>query len=168
MTLSLHAVSVPVFVRALTALDALLTKGEESAAARGFDPAVLLSARLAPDMFPLTRQVQIASDGAKGGAARLAGQAAPAFPDTETSFAELHERIAKTVAWLDGLDPAGFAGDPDAALVVTLAGQDYPFTRQSFLFGFVLPNLYFHVSAAYNILRHNGVPVGKRDYLGGL
>ncbi len=168
MPLTMHAVAVPVFVRALTALDALLTKGEESATARGFDPAVLLTSRLAPDMFPLTRQVQIASDGAKGGAARLAGQTAPSYPDTETSFAELHERIAKTIAWLDGLDPAAFEGDPDADLVVTLAGQDYPFTRQSFLFGFVLPNLYFHVSAAYNILRHNGVAIGKRDYLGGL
>jgi hypothetical protein len=168
MPLTLHAVSVPVFVRALKALDALLTKGEESAVARGFDPAVLLTSRLAPDMFPLTRQVQIASDGAKGGAARLAGQAPPSYPDTETTFAELHERIAKTITWLEGLDPAAFDGDPDAAMVVTMGGQDYPFTRQSFLFGFVLPNMYFHVSAAYNILRHNGVAVGKRDYLGGL
>ena len=168
MTLSLHAVSVPVFVRALKALDAVLTKGEESAAARGIDPSVLLNARLAPDMFPLTRQVQIASDGAKGGAARLAGETPPSFPDTETSFAELHDRIGRTIAYLEGLDPAGFGGDPDAALVLTLAGQEYPFTRQSFLFGFVLPNLYFHVSAAYNILRHNGVAIGKRDFLGGL
>jgi len=168
MPLTMHAISVPVFVRALKALDALLTKGEESAAARGFDPAVLLNSRLAPDMFPLTRQVQIASDGAKGGAARLAGQTPPVFPDTETTFAELHERIAKTIAWLEGLDPAAFDGDPDAELVVTMGGQDYPFTRQSFLFGFVLPNMYFHVSAAYNILRHNGVAVGKRDFLGGL
>ena len=119
-------------------------------------------------MFPLTRQVQIASDGAKGGAARLAGQTPPVFPDTETTFAELHERIAKTIAWLEGLDPAAFDGDPDAALVLNLGGQEFSFTRQSFLFAFVLPNMYFHVSAAYNILRHNGVAVGKRDFLGGL
>ena len=168
MTLSLHAVSVPVFVRALKALSGLLTKAEESATARGFDPSVLLSARLAPDMFPLTRQVQIASDGVKGGAARLAGVDAPVFEDTETTFAELQERISRTITYVEGLEPALFGGDPDQALIVKMAGQEFPFTRQSFLFAFALPNLYFHTATAYNILRHNGVAVGKRDFLGGL
>ena len=168
MTLSLHAIAVPAFVRALKSLSSLLTKAEESATARGFDPAVLLTARLAPDMFPLTRQVQIASDGVKGGAARLAGVEAPAFPDTETTFAELQARIEKTIAWVESLDASQFEGDPDRPLVLKMAGQEFPFTAQSFLFAFVLPNLYFHVSTAYNILRHNGVAVGKRDFLGGL
>ena len=168
MTLSLHAIAVPAIVRALKSLSALLTKAEESATARGFDPAVLLTSRLAPDMFPLTRQVQIASDGAKGGASRLAGVEAPSFPDTESTFAELQERIAKTIAYVEGLDAAGFEGDPERALVVKMGGQEYPFTAQSFLFTFVLPNLYFHVTTAYNILRHHGVASGKRDYLGGI
>jgi len=168
MSLSLHGIAVPAFVRGLKALSALLTKAEESATARGFDPAVLLTSRLAPDMFPLTRQVQIASDGVKGGAARLAGVEAPSFPDTETTFAELQERIATTIAYVESLDTAKFEGDPDRALIVKMAGQEFPFTAQSFLFGFVLPNLYFHITTAYNILRHNGVAVGKRDYLGGI
>ena len=119
-------------------------------------------------MFPLTRQVQIASDCVNGGAARLAGVEAPSFPDTETTFAELQDRIATTIAYVESLDTAKFEGDPDRALIVKMAGQEFPFTAQSFLFGFVLPNLYFHITTAYNILRHNGVAVGKRDYLGGI
>ena len=166
MTLSLHALTVPPLVRALKALSTFLTKAEDSAKARGFDPANLLSARLAPDMFALTRQVQIVSDGAKGGAARLAGVEAPSFPDTETSFAELHQRIDNTIAFLESLDPVKFDGDPDRPLSLKMGGQEFTFTALSFLQTFVLPNLYFHVSTAYAILRHNGVPVGKRDYLG--
>ena len=168
MTLTLHSASVPVFVRALKSLSGLLTKAEESATARGFDPSVLLTARLAPDMFPLTRQVQIASDGAKGGAARLAGVDAPVFEDVETTFPQLQDRISRTIAFIESLDAAKFEGDPDRPLVLKMAGQEFPFTAQTFLFGFVLPNLYFHCATAYNILRHNGVAVGKRDFLGGL
>ena len=168
MTLSLYTASAPVIVRALKALSGLLTKAEASAKDRGFDAAVLLTARLAPDMHHLIRQVQIASDGAKGAAARLAGIEAPSFPDTETTFEELHARITKTIAFVEGIDPAAFGGDPDQALLVKMGGQEFPFTRQSFLFTFALPNLYFHVSTAYGILRHNGVAVGKRDFLGGI
>lgn len=168
MTLSLHAVSVPVFVRALKALSGLLSKAKESATTRGIEPSILLTARLAPDMFPLTRQVQIASDGVKGGAARLAGLDAPVFEDTETTFAQLQARIERTISFVEGIDPAAFAGDPDQTLIVKMGGQEFPFTRQTFLFTFVLPNLYFHVATAYNILRHNGVTVGKRDFLGGI
>jgi uncharacterized protein len=152
----------------LKALSGLLSKAEESATARGIEPSILLTARLAPDMFPLTRQVQIASDGVKGGAARLAGLDAPVFEDTETTFAQLQARIARTISFVEGIDPAAFAGDPDQPLIVKMAGQEFPFTRQTFLFTFVLPNLYFHVATAYNILRHNGVAVGKRDFLGGI
>jgi hypothetical protein len=168
MTLTLHSASVPVFVRALKSLSGLLTKAEESATSRGFEPSGLLTARLAPDMFPLTRQVQIASDGVKGGAARLAGVDAPVFEDVETTFPQLQDRITRTIAFIESLDPSQFEGDADRPLVLKMAGQEFPFTAQTFLFGFVLPNLYFHCATAYNILRHNGVAVGKRDFLGGL
>ena len=167
MPLSIYDISVPVLKRGLTNLSAHLKKAEASAEARGFDAAVLLSARLAPDMHPLSRQVQIASDGAKGGVARLTGTDAPSFPDTETTFAELHERIAKTIAYLDTLTPAQFDGAETREIVLKTPMGDFPFTGHSFALTFMLPNLFFHLTTAYNILRHNGVAIGKMDFIGG-
>jgi len=166
MPLSLYDASVPVFRRALTNLDAILTKGEEFAAAQGLDTAELATARLAPDMFPLTGQIQSASDSAKFAAARLTGTTGPSFPDTETTFEELHERIAKTLDYLAGVDPAGFEGAETREIVTRSRRGERHFVGTSYLLTFALPNFFFHVTTAYDILRHKGVPVGKSDYLG--
>jgi len=166
MTLTIYDAAIPVLKRGLTNLSAILAKAEASAEARKIDPAVFLASRLAPDMFPLSRQVQLVSDGAKGGAARLAGVEAPSFPDTETTFAELQERIAKTIAYLDSFRTEQFAGAEGREIVFKTPNGDFNFTGQSFLLTFVLPNSFFHVTTAYNILRHNGVDLGKFDYLG--
>ena len=166
MTLSIYDASIPVLKRGLTNLAALLHKAEASATARKIDPAVFISARLAPDMHPLTRQVQIASDSAKGGAARLTGSESPSFPDTEATFAELQTRIAKTIAYLDGFTADQFAGAETRDIVLKTPNGDFTFTGQSFLLTFMLPNVFFHITTAYNILRHNGVELGKFDFLG--
>jgi hypothetical protein len=166
MPLSIHQASVPVFARVLGNLSAILDKGLADAEARKIDPAVFLNARLAPDMHPLTRQVQIASDAAKGCAARLAGVEPPSFPDVEASFPELKERLAKTVAFAQGLDPASFEGAESRQIKLTFPGGEFNFSGQDYLFNFALPNLFFHATTAYAILRHNGVQVGKRDFLG--
>lgn len=166
MTFSIYDASLPVLKRGLTNLAGLLTKAEASAAARKIDPAVLLAARLAPDMHPLTRQVQIASDSAKGAAARLTGTEAPSFPDTETTFAELHARIDKTIAYLDSFSPAQLDGAETREIVLKTPNGDFAFTGQSFLLTFALPNFFFHITIAHAILRHNGVDIGKFDYLG--
>lgn len=166
MSLSMYQASVPVLVRALTSLSAILKKAEAHAEARKIDPAVMLGWRLAPDMFHLTRQVQIASDGAKGCAARLAGVEIPSFPDTETTFADLQARIAKTIDFIKGLDKAAIEGSAEREIVLKLRGNDVPFTGVSFLTGFALPNFTFHIVTAYAILRSIGVEIGKLDYLG--
>ena len=168
MSLSMYQASVPVFTRILENLAAILKKAEAHAEAKGFDPAVLVNARLAPDMHPLARQIQFASDGAKRGGARLAGVEPPAYPDTETTFAELQERIAKTIAFLKELTAEQIDGSEDRTITMKLPGTELSFTGQAFLLNFVLPNFYFHVTAAYLILRHNGVELGKMDFLGGL
>ena len=167
MPLSMYAVSIPVLVRGLNNLSAILDKGAASAEARKIDPAVLVAARLAPDMHPLSRQVQIASDSAKGAAARLAGVEAPSWPDTETSFAELQARIKKTIDYLETFKPEQIDGAEDRVVKLNLGAGEVDFPGQQFLFGFVLPNFFFHVTTAFAILRHNGVEIGKRDYLGG-
>jgi hypothetical protein len=167
MSLSMYQASVPALVRALGALSAILDKGVADAEARKIDPDVLVRARLAPDMHPLSRQIQIVSDTAKGGAARLAGIDPPSFPDTETTFPELKERIAKTLAFIQGIPADKFEGAEDRAITLKFPNGEMNFTGVEYLQGFVLPNLYFHVTTAYAILRHNGVPVGKRDFLGG-
>ncbi|MGI4878620.1 MAG: DUF1993 domain-containing protein [Janthinobacterium lividum] len=167
MTLSMYQASVPVFVRQFASLTAILDKAEASAAERGIDPAQLLEARLAPDMHPLTRQVQIASDAVKGGIARLAGVEMPSFADTETSFAELKERIAKTVAFIESIPADKVDGSEERAITLKIADREMTFPGQTFLLGFVLPNFFFHVSIAYALLRSQGVELGKRDYLGG-
>ena len=168
MPLSIHQASVPVFARVLGNLSAILDKGLADAEARKIDPAVFLNARLAPDMHPLTRQVQIASDAAKGCAARLAGVEPPSFPDVEASFPELKERIAKTLAFVQGVAADKIDGSEDRKIVLNFPGGQFTFSGQDYLLNFVLPNLFFHASAAYAILRHNGVPIGKRDFLGGV
>lgn len=166
MSLSIYQASVPVLIRALNNLSAIVDKAAANAEARKIDPAVFINARLAPDMFPLSRQIQSASDGAKGCAARLAGIDIPAFADTETSFPELKERIAKTVAFLQSVGEAQIEGSASRTVTMKLRGAEVNFTGQGYLLDFALPNFFFHVTTAYAILRHNGVEIGKRDFLG--
>ncbi|MFO7478504.1 MAG: DUF1993 domain-containing protein [Methyloceanibacter sp.] len=166
MSISMYQASVPVLVRMLGVLSKVLDKGAAFAETRKIDPAVLVNARLAPDMLPLSRQVQIASDMALRGAARLAGLDFPTNPDTETTFPELEERIAKTLRFIDGLSAEQLDGSEDRPISIKVGDLDLSFNGLDYLRYFVLPNVYFHVSAAYLILRHNGVELGKRDFLG--
>lgn len=166
MTLSMYQASVPVFLKMLGNLRNLLEKGAAHAEARKFDATVLVNARLFPDMLPLARQIQIASDAAKGCGARLAGVEVPKFADSEGSFPELIERIDKTVAFLKALTPAQVDGSEAKTVVLPMRTGDLTFTGQQYLLGFALPNFFFHVTTAYNLLRHNGVEIGKMDYLG--
>jgi hypothetical protein len=166
MSLTPHDVSVPIFTRTLKALDAILAKAEAHAEARKIDPTVFLQARLAPDMFPLTRQVQIACDFAKGGSARLAGADVPSWPDDEKSFAELRARIAKTVDFIAALSPSAFLGAETREITIMLRGEARSFDGRSYLLHNVLPNFFFHATTAYDILRHNGLEIGKRDFIG--
>lgn len=166
MSVSMYQASIPGLIRSLDSLAALLAKAEQFAADRNIEPGVLLNARLAPDMYPLLRQVQIASDTAKGCAARLAGVEVPAYPDTEASFAELKERLGKTVAFLQSVTPGQLDDSATRAVVLKMRSGELSFSGQDYLFQFVLPNFYFHVTTAYDILRHNGLAIGKRDYLG--
>ncbi|MCQ4163843.1 DUF1993 domain-containing protein [Tahibacter harae] len=152
--------------RNLGVLDTLLEKAAASAAARNFDVSVLLNARLAPDMFALTRQVQLASDFAKGMAARLCGVAPPSFEDVETTLDELRQRIRRTLDFVNSLDAAAFAGAETREIRIPTRSEELHFQGQDYLLGFALPNFYFHLSAVYMILRHNGVELGKRDFLG--
>ena len=163
---NLHAASVGVFVQYLTSLSVILRKALASAEARKIDPAVFVNARIAPDMFALARQVQIATDHAKGASARLAGVEVPAFADTEATFDELQQRVAKTLDFIRGLDPARFEGSAERDITLTLAGQKFTWTGAAYLHNFAMPNFFFHLTTTYNILRHNGVDIGKRDFLG--
>lgn len=166
MPLSMFQASVPVFIRVMNNLKVVLDKGAAHAAANKIDPTVLLNSRLFPDMFPLVRQVKIASDNAKGGGARLAGMMPPKYEDNETTFPELNARIEKTVAFLQTLTPTQIDGSEERTINLTLGKKTLTFQGQAYLFGLVLPNLYFHVTTAYAILRHCGVPLGKEDFLG--
>lgn len=168
MTLSMYQASAPCFVNTLNNLSAILTKAEAHAAAKKIDPSVLLGSRLFPDMFALTRQVQIACDNAKGPVARLAGIEVPTHEDTEQTFAELQARIAKTITFIQSVKPAQIDGSEDKKIVLKAGPRELNFIGKPYLLGFALPNFYFHVVTAYNILRHNGVDVGKTDYLGPL
>ncbi len=166
MSLTMYDASVPVFRQILTSLRDLLTKAETHAAERKIDPNALLQARLFPDMFALTRQIQIAADFAKGACARLAGVEVPKYEDTETSFADLRARLDKTVAFIDSLPKAQIVGS-EAREVQTSAGPNSKtFTGQVYLTHYALPQFFFHATTAYAILRHNGVEVGKRDFMG--
>lgn len=164
--ISFYQASVPVFIRALTNLAALLNKAEAHIRQQGIEPSQWINARLAPDMFTLAGQVQSVSDAAKSGSARLAGCDVPSFPDTESTFAELQERIAKTLAFLDGLQPEQFEQAGERPVVMKMRGTEKTFTGYDYLFRLVLPNLFFHVTTAYDILRHLGLDIGKKDYLG--
>jgi len=166
MSLSMYQASVPVFIRQLGNLSTILGLAASDAETRKIDPSVLLNARLAPDMFPLSRQVQIACDGASAGTALLAGTDAPSFADDETSFAELQARIAQVQTFLQGISAAQLDGSEERTLTLSRRGKDTHFQGQAFLLDHVLPNFYFHVTTAYAILRHNGVAIGKRDFLG--
>ena len=166
MSLSLYQVSVPVFVRMFGNLSAILDKAAVYAETAKIDPAVLLNARLAPDMHPLTRQIQIASDAAKGCVARLAGVEVPSFADTESSFAELQARIARTLEFVRSLTPGQIDSGEGREVVLRLPGAEMKFSGEDYLLHFVLPNFYFHLTTAYAILRHNGLDIGKMDYLG--
>lgn len=166
MSLSMYEASVPVFIRALSNLSAILDKGAAHAQTQGLDPADLIQARLISDMDALPAQIQRASDTAKGCAARLAGIAVPGMADTETTFAELQERIAKTVAFLNTVTPAQLDGSETRSIELKVPPEPMYFDGKSYLLGFALPNFFFHITTAYDILRHKGVQIGKRDYLG--
>ena len=166
MSLSMYQASIPVFIKGLSNIAAILHKAAAYAEAKKIDPAVLLNSRLAPDMFPLTRQIQIATDSVKGCAARLAGIEIPSYQDTESSLDEVQARIAKTIAFLQSVSAAQIDGSEQKSVTLKLRGKDVTFTGQDYLLGFVLPNFYFHSTTAYNILRHNGLEIGKTDFLG--
>lgn len=166
MSLSIYAHSPAQFVRGLQNLSSLLQKGERFLQEKQLAESTLLDARLAPDMFPLLRQVQITSDTAKGAVARLSGQEVPAMPDNEASFAELHQRIEKTIAYLQRFQPHDFADSDGRAVKLQSKTRELNFTAEDYLLTFALPNFYFHLTTAYAILRHQGVELGKMDYLG--
>lgn len=166
MTLGMYSASVPVFVRGLQNLADVLAKGQSFAAEKGLNEQELVEARLIEDMFPLTRQVQMACDIAKFAAARLAGVDAPSHEDNEASFEDLQARIAKTLAFLQSVDGAKIEGSEGKAIVFSNKGGDFSFNGRDYLMQFAHPNFFFHVTTAYGILRAKGVPVGKMDYLG--
>jgi hypothetical protein len=168
MKISVHALSIDIFTHTLGSLSALLEKGLAHASARKFDSSVLVAARLAPDMFPLSRQVQIACDLAKNSAARLAGVEPPRFEDNEKTIEELRTRIAKTIDYLKTLPVSAFEGSEERDIKVPAGERTLEFKGLAFLQRWAIPNVFFHVTTAYNILRHNGVEIGKRDFLGGL
>jgi hypothetical protein len=166
LSISMYQVSMPVFTHAFGALAKVLAKGEANITERKIDPTVILSGRLAPDMLPLTKQVQIASDTAKFAAARLTGKDAPSFEDNEQTFAELQARIVKTTDYLATFGAADLDGSEERTIVRKTGGREISFTGIEYLQRFALPNFFFHVTTAYDILRHNGVPLSKTDFLG--
>ncbi len=168
MAISMYSASVPVLVRALSNLQAWFDKAEAHAVAKKFEPQVLLNARLAPDMLPFTKQVQIACDSAKFGVARLSGVDAPKFDDTEATFAELRQRIAKTLDYVRSVPAAKIDGTETKDVVVPRRDGPMTLKGEFYLKHYVLPNVFFHVTTAYALLRHNGVELGKADYLGAM
>jgi hypothetical protein len=166
MTISMYTASTPRLANILKNVSAILTKAEAHAEARKIEPAALLTARLYPDMLPLTKQVQIMCDMAKGAVARLGGVEIPKHEDTETSFAELQLRIAKVIAFIESVPQSQIEGSEDRKVTLTIRGQETVFTGLQYFLGFALPNFYFHAVTTYDILRHNGVELGKRDFIG--
>lgn len=162
----MYAATVPPIIRSLSNLHAILEKAVSHAEAKKIDPSVLVNARLYPDMYPLSRQVQIASDVAKGGVFRLAGLEPPKYEDNESTFPELLARLDKTVSLLESVKPEQFEASEDRTVNLPMHGETIVFNGLPYLLDFVLPNVYFHVATAYAILRHNGVEVGKQDFLG--
>ena len=166
MTTSMHQASIPTITRALTNLIGVLEKGAAHAEAKKIDPSVLLASRLYPDMFSLSKQVQVATDIAKGGMSRLAQVEAPKYEDNEATFADLIARIRKTIAYLESLKPAQIDGSETRTITWTAMGNEYSMPGQQYLFNRIFPNVFFHCATAYNILRHNGLEIGKLDFLG--
>lgn len=166
MTLSMYSASVPVFSRMLKNLLAVFEKAEAYAAEQNIDLQTFVETRLAPDMIPLSGQVQIATDGAKGVSSRLAGKPLPSWPDDEKTFAELKQRLQKAIDYLATFSPEDFVGSDDRTVTIKINGHDTELTGETYLLNRGLPNFYFHVTTAYDILRHKGVPIGKKDYLG--
>lgn len=168
MAVSVYDASIPGLVRGLTNLSAILDKAAAHAAARKFDPSILLQARLFPDMHPLVRQVQIACDTAKGAAARLSVREIPKHEDSETSFAEIQARIRKTLDFVESVTPEAVAGAESRQIVLKFPTNTLNFNGLSYVTQYVLPNFYFHSSIAYALLRNSGVELGKRDFLGAI
>jgi uncharacterized protein len=166
MAISMYQASIPPMIRSIDNLVVILAKGAADAEARKIDPTVLINSRLYPDMLPLSKQVQIVSDLSRRGAARLAGIEAPAMADTETTFAELIERLKNTNAFLATLTSAQIDGSETKAITLPMGKETMNFEGLPYLTSFVLPNVYFHITTAYNILRHSGVKLGKLDFLG--
>lgn len=166
MSITMYQTAVPAFLKTLNALSAILDKAAADAATRKIDETVLLNYRLAPDMFALGRQVQLVTDFAKGAAARLAGAEVPKYEDTEATIAELKARIAKTLAFVGSFKPDAIDGSEVREIILTIGGEPMTFSGQDYLVQVVLPNFYFHATVAYAILRHCGLNIGKRDFLG--
>ena len=166
MTISMYQASVPRFINILGNLSLILDKAQAHADAKKLDPAALTTSRLFPDMLPMSAQVQIACDAAKGAAARLAGVDIPVFEDTEKTLAELKTRIEKTIAFLRTIEPIQIDGTEEKDIVIKRGDKETRYKGMQFLLGHATPNFYFHVTTTYNILRHNGVEIGKRDYIG--
>jgi hypothetical protein len=166
MPVTLYDASVPVYTQMLGALDRILEKAQAYAQARGFDDRVLVQSRLFPDMLPLASQVRIACDAARGGTARLAGVEVPKYDDTEQTIAELRDRIARTLAFIGGVPRESIEGQEERDIAIPLRDRRIEMKGQAFLLHWSLPNFFFHVTTAYDILRHNGLEIGKSDYLG--
>ena len=162
----MYQASAPRFVNILHNLSAIIDKAEAHCAAKKIEPSALTTARLFPDMFPFTRQVQIACDTAKGAVARLAGVDIPKHEDTEQTFAELKARIAKAIDFVESVSAGKIDGSEDKEIVLQMRSGERRFKGMQYLLGHAYPNFYFHVTTAYNILRHNGVEVGKADFIG--
>jgi len=168
MAVSIYDISVPVFVRTLTNLKSVLEKAKAHALDHKIEESALISARLYPDMFPLSRQVQVATDMARGCGARLTGVEPPSYEDKEQSFDELIARVARTIDYLKGLDANAFADAATREITRPVRGKPHTFTGINYLLQFAIPNVYFHAATAYDILRHNGVSLGKSDFIGTL
>lgn len=166
MAISMYAASVPVFTQVLNSLSAILDKAEAHATARKIEPSALLQARLYPDMLAFTRQIQIACDFAKGATARLAGVEVPKYDDTEVTFAELKARIAKVVAYMASLPQSQIDGSEERDITTSAGPNSKTFKGQQYLLHYALPQFFFHATTAYALLRHNGVEIGKRDFMG--
>jgi hypothetical protein len=166
MPIAMYDISIPMFIHMLQSMSVLLQKGAAYAAAKKIDPATLPNSRLFPDMLPLAAQVQIATDSAKGCAARLAGQQSPVYEDNEKTLEELIARVQKTIDYLNTFNPLQINGAETRTIEFKLGGYTLKFNGQDYLQNFAIPNFYFHVTTTYNILRHNGVDIGKQDYLG--
>ena len=166
MKISMYQASAPRFANALKNLSAILDKTQAHCEAKKIEPAVLLASRLYPDMLPLLRQVQIASDNAKGAVARLAGVEVPKYDDTEETIADLKARLAKTIDFVSSIKPGQIDRSEEKDIHLKLGPREVDWKGMQYLLGFALPNFYFHVVTAYDILRHNGVEIGKRDFIG--